>query len=378
MLFKVQERKDINLQALAEINKGGGSVVKTPHVGNWYPNNLAVAQTGIHMLAYDRNIGHKDSNFHPHKVILDGNTERVGCPKKMCTHLKVETQPENETVQRFFADRVAEGHIKAIRTALPEAEIETFTDYLQRHRKEVLTVIREVTPHYNGLWERKVLSTGEVFRSSSPSLNELQQEGIYGVTDDQEGWIVPLEICVLLCGVLEAMDYGVSQLFHLSGPDMKDYVGTTMREQLNNMYELILGLDELNRLPQKLEFNIVPVSHMRLAVPVSRQEKLDKLVESYRQLQQAEESFGPRIQSADQPNRSEVIREVEREREQKQDQLREAVTQCPEVFYNVERGRYFSQYDILEEELYVHPWGLEATMEELKDMLDTIDRYCDL
>ncbi|PSO44287.1 MAG: hypothetical protein BRC22_02740, partial [Parcubacteria group bacterium QH_9_35_7] len=72
MLFDVQERKDINLKALAQINRGGGSVVKTPHVGNWYPNNLAVAQTGIHMLAYDRNIGRKDSNFHPHKVIKDG------------------------------------------------------------------------------------------------------------------------------------------------------------------------------------------------------------------------------------------------------------------------------------------------------------------
>ncbi|PSO44510.1 MAG: hypothetical protein BRC22_02415, partial [Parcubacteria group bacterium QH_9_35_7] len=139
-----------------------------------------------------------------------------------------------------------------------------------------------------------------------------------------------------------------------------------------------LTLDELNRLPQKLEFNIVPVSHMRLAVPTSRQEKLDELVRSYLQLQQAEESFGPRIQSADPSDRSDVIREVEREREEKQDQLRAAVKQCPEVFYKVERGRYFSQYDILEEDLYLHPWGLKATMEELKDMLDTIDRYCDI
>jgi len=376
MLFNVQEQKDINLKALAQINRGGGSVVKTPHVGNWYPNNLAVAQAGIHMLAYDRNIGHKDSNFHPHKLIKDGSTERIGCPNKMCTHLKVKNKPEDEMAQRFFADNVAKGHIKAIRAALPEAEIETFTDYLQRHRQEVLTVIRKVTPHYNNLWERKVLATGEVFRSHSPSLNELQQEGIYGLTDDQEGWIIPLEICVLLCGVLEAVDYGVCKLFHLSGPDMKNYVGSTMREQLNNMYELTL--DELSRLPQKLEFNIVPVSHMRLAVPTSRQEKLDGLVESYLQLQQAEESFGSRIQSADPSERSEVIREVEREREEKQDQLRAAVKQCPEVFYNVERGRYFSQYDILEEDLYLHPWGLKATMKELKDMLDTIDRYCDI
>ena len=75
MPFKISIHDDISIADLLVINKRGGVVLKTPHVGNIYPNNLAIASLGIPMLFYDRTLGNKDFNFHPNKIIVGGKSE---------------------------------------------------------------------------------------------------------------------------------------------------------------------------------------------------------------------------------------------------------------------------------------------------------------
>ncbi len=60
-----------------EIDKSGGRVLKTPHIGNIYPNNLALIALGIPTLLYDRTIGSKDKSFQPHKLIYNGVAKQI-------------------------------------------------------------------------------------------------------------------------------------------------------------------------------------------------------------------------------------------------------------------------------------------------------------
>lgn len=73
MSFNILIHDDISLDELIKINESGGRVLKTPHIGNIYPNNLAIISLGIPTLLYDRTIGTKDENFHPYKLRLTGN-----------------------------------------------------------------------------------------------------------------------------------------------------------------------------------------------------------------------------------------------------------------------------------------------------------------
>lgn len=80
MSFHILIHDDISIAQLIEIDKNGGRVLKTPHIGNIYPNNLALISLGIPTLLYDRTIGIKDKSFHPHKIVYNGIAEEIADP----------------------------------------------------------------------------------------------------------------------------------------------------------------------------------------------------------------------------------------------------------------------------------------------------------
>lgn len=389
MPFNVMARDDVSLQQLVEIDRHGGSVKKTPHPGNIYPNNLAVAQLGIQMLFYDRTIGERDQNFHPQCLIVDGKSEVIADKSLLTTHARV-TQRPSRFGRRFpLGARVIDCHLRALRDALPDARCLVYTDYLRAHREIILPVLELITPvlaavveeypaESRNAWRRWVARDGRIQtsdRKPAPTWNQIQGEGVYGLTSDQAGWLIPNVVGILCDGVVEALTYGASEIWHLSGPDMITYI-FQLEPLLCRLYDHLWPL--LGRpLPEVLTFNVVPVASMRFAVRGDRRSALDELLSAYLARLAAERRRSIRIQVAvpekfrrtgKNPVVAGLVEEFRLERRAERSRLSQAVLNCPDVFYNIRAARYLTQYDLLRRpgsRLYVHPWGVEAPLREV-------------
>lgn len=136
MSFHILIHDDISIAQLIEIDKNGGRVLKTPHIGNIYPNNLALISLGIPTLLYDRTIGIKDKCFHPHKIVYNGIAEQIADPDIFSTHSRVKYQPKNFVLRENFVGRkISDLHLDILRQALPRGNFFTYTQYLKDNKK---------------------------------------------------------------------------------------------------------------------------------------------------------------------------------------------------------------------------------------------------
>ncbi|MBI4098535.1 MAG: hypothetical protein HY437_00700 [Candidatus Magasanikbacteria bacterium] len=363
MDFKVVPRFDLSLQDLAAFHRAGHSVTKSPHVGNWYPNNLAVASLGIPMSIYDRTIGTRDRNFHPHKVIVDGGSEEIANPAILTTHARVIGESSWFPDRFPMGSRVLDGHVQAIRDAVPGANCEVFTDYLRRHINRVLAILEVVTKRFPRLWRRFVDQNGIVSERACLSWSSVTYDGgVYGLTNDEFGWLIPNELNVLLDGVLEAAHHNESVVYHLSGPDMIGYIDGYAILLANAHQEL---RERLDWVPKTVELHVVPVAAMRFAVPETRRRALDALMDGLLAIYAWRTARGEQIPPGSNGNRRiaamETVEEKTEHRRMKS-RLRELAAECPEVWYDITKGSFVSQYDLLASgtRIYVHPWAAAA------------------
>ncbi len=367
MPFTISRRDDLSLADLQRLDREGHSVMKSPHPGNVYLNNLAVAHLGIRMLFHDRTFGRADKNFHPHKVIRGGESETIADPDVMMTHACV-LQP-SRLMNGYFpvGERVAVCHLNALAEAVPGTRMELYTDYLRVREDLVLEILRrgsEGPIEYPHGWRRVVDEKGRIHERRTPShWREIEEIGIYGLHGKSAGWIMPNVFNILVDGVIETTEFATSDIYHLSGPDMICYI-KQLEDTLNTIYERLVTSNMGVR--EHICFHIVPAAPMRLATTIDRSQALDALVKLYLEIADENRSAGVEIREAETVSLVQKRRAIEKWaaiRKGFRTRLVEAAQQCPEIFYEIASGSFVSQYDVLERGgVYVHPWGVHTPL----------------
>lgn len=367
MPFPVVIRRDCSLMDLVAIHRAGGSVMKTPHVGNMYPNNLAVGALGIPLNCYDRTVGRKDRNFHPHRVIRGGASEVIADHTLLTTHVRVE-RPSRFAPEWFSVGaRVSDGHMAALRAALPMAECVVYTEWLRRYADRVTAVLEVLTDTFPFLWERLVHSDGRVVEHPNVRNWSIAQAlGVYGITSDApSGLLIPNVVNIILDGVLECGARGVTEVYHCSGPDMVRYIGD-LEDQLHALYDTVrkrLGWG----LPEELRFHLVPVAEMRFAVPEPRRAALDALIGAWCDMRAMKRHHAERMRAVTDGERYAAIAACASERDRATSRIRDASMACAEIFYRIEDANCTTQYDLLAERttVYVPPWAATAPIRDV-------------
>jgi len=375
MTFRITERTDLSLADLVNLYKRGSCVIKTPHVGNAYPNNLAVAHLGLPLLLVDHTIGIKDKNFHPHMLIARGASQPVADPQKLTANSKITNVP-NLFAERFkFGASLSKAHTQSLRDACPNSLIETSSEHTRRLANEMLPYLEVLTKYLPGSWNRLVSAGGEVIkRFAHRPWSEIQNAGVLGLSDNSAGWIIPNAWNILADGVFGYLHSGCATIYTLSGPDMIRYYPKLLKD-IQHGYEA-LRTQLWTHLPEDLELVMVPVADMRFVTTQSRASKLDALVESYLRLDSFKRLSGQRIAQAPSDKRSAFINELATERNAFRLALIDAIRDCPEIFYRIEDASYLSQYDLLlGEHLYVHPWAIEAPLKDIMNAMRILEQF---
>lgn len=383
--FKISIDDSMTLRQLVTVhNEQFTSIQRTPHVGNANLSHLAHYALGLPAILYDRNKGLKDSNFNPDGVVSVEGYERTSHPDILMTHAVVESPPTKEFHGRrewFRTGRsLAEAHTSSLRELFPESNLQHFTDYLAENHEVVGRVIEaanKVMPAEE-LWSRRVDATGETQTNGLDRRRRLRDplDEVYGVSNQEEGWIVPNEVNVLLTAVIEAEKFGKDKVYHVSGPDMYKYVDT-MQGRLSTLYESARRELPPGALPETLEFVVVPMGDMRFAVNSDRAETLDELVGMwpvYLDLQQQKKQFYSELYASDLPReeKDEARDAFVAEKENPVfSHIQRLSRSCPELFFDTKTKNYLTQYDMLDgygRNLHVPEAVLDMTVGALNEM----------
>lgn len=364
MSFRVDINDQISLAELVKINKNGGIVLKTPHVGNIYPNNLAIALLGITMLFYDRTLGRKDINFHPHKIIKNGRAEIIADPNVLITHAKInllgqKKEGTNNTSLINF-------HMTSFKKALPDTFCFTYTEYLQNNKDKITQVLEVVTRYYPDLWTRIVDNDGKTHKINANNWGDIERLGVYGLDNIESGWIIPNMINIVFHGAIDAAVAGWDSFYLLSGPDMYKYI-KQYTKNLDDVYKKLKN--ELDwKLPDVINCQIIPVADMRFVVEDRFRKNLDELMILYFQYNQIEKNIENIIKGNDKSNETkEMIKEKNKIKSEMLSCISSNIKVFEQtVFYDIKKENSFTQYDLLDKKkLYIHPWAINTSLEEV-------------
>ncbi len=361
-VFKVVERRDLSIEDLSNKAASGEPVMKTPHVGNWRIDNMIWLDPYILNLAYDRNLGRKDTNFYPHGLIINGKFKPVVREDILSTH-----------------SSLREVHMETLRSLKPDARLETSTSYINDNLdlfKMILEIVGEDTFEL-GLWKRKVTSDGKTRLVSPVSWDAIKKEGIFGIDNPNEGWLWSNELNILMFTVVDALNYGADKVHHISGPDMFKYIGQ-MKNTLNKLYAILA--DKKEGLPAKIQMDLhVAGSFNRFAVPEDKRDNLDSFVELLRELNNAAKEKSKRARQAakEGKNVQRVIASLQSKERKLFDLASEALkpiyrylvyeTAIPhEGAKRIFLPSYYSQHDAVEKGLYIHEVARASSQSDIE------------
>jgi len=373
MPINLRIRWDLSMTDLLSALRAGFVVFKTPHVGNWYTNNLACAQLGIPMKVVDSTKGCLDRNFHPHCVIVTGERYVVCDDEPLTTHTFV-TQDPPVMRERFpIGTSVCDAHMRALQDAVPNIQAQTITQYFHAHGEKMMALMEVLTQADQTIWERYVSADGRTQNGRvHAGWKEVCSTGIVGTNGTRSGWLSPNVANILTDVMIDPVVHGTDTVYELSGPDMYRYIDELM-PRLNKLYDTArVKLDW--KLPETITLNLVPVADMRFAVSQSKHAQLTQLVSAWQKTRAFESSIGSRMRGVE--NKKTMIPLIETERKEVLANLKEAIRNCPEPFYDIYDGTFFSQYDLLNESepLFIHPWALETSFKELADVVRSMRR----
>jgi len=357
----VLDRKE-SINSLSEKAASGMPVSKTPHVGNWRPDNMTWVDEHILNIAYDRTVGRKDKNFHPHGIIYQGVFKESVNVDILSTH-----------------SELTDVHMQALKTLFPHAKIDTFTDWLHMHKGHIKTII-DILGEKSielGIWNRFVDEEGKIYKKTPVSYKSIMEEGIFNINNDDRGWIWSNEFNVILLSVIDSIIHdSTDEVWHVSGPDMYNYIGK-MHDRLQQIYMNLAGH---NGIPKSLTMHLhVAGFYNRFTVPQSKKEELDQFFEAVSEYMIAKEE---KVGAYKRKSRGEKVnvQEYAKKEKCKFEALIDAVGPLKNIlFYKMYREKngmpkkiypsYFSQYDALDAgAVYTHQKAREMSSSEIEDI----------
>ncbi len=358
------------------------SLQRTPHTGNINMSHILHFQLGLPAVLYDRNKGRLDSTFNPHMVVNQNGAERISNDDVLMTHARIESShiPVDDHADLFeLGGKVADAHTEAIRRVFPEVDVVQYSDYLAENNELVSDVLHVVSQHYDGeLWQRWVEPDGNT-KSIMPESNTDAAQQVFGVSDDEKGWIIANKMNVLLMAVAEAKKFATDRVYHISGPDMYRYIDG-MADELDYLYATVRDKLPQYQLPQTLDFVILPMANIKFIANEQKQDKLEELIDiwpEYLGMQKSRKDFFKALNSQNlgREDVSVAVSDFKQERELPVlKQIQSLCSACPELFYDTKQKNHLSQYDLLNgygRDLVVPKKLLDMKIGDINNMYET-------
>lgn len=337
---------EVSLMNLVSLRKQGYSVLKSPHVGNQHPSNLVCAALGIPLEMVSFTQGIRDVNFHPHVRIEGGCSEELYSPATWTPFASVEEVREISMISFFppplYASKVSATayHQSSVKRLFPNTEVITDMERMQMYPALAATVLHASNEVIRGMWYRRTSADGVVTKKTQSCLSASALEtDVFQFSNDASGWVVPNLVHIIFDLVYQTLSSGRDVVYHLSGPQMVQYVGG-YTDKLELMYDSIRQY--IPALPLTLKARIVPVAAARFVTVPERVEALATLAGVRDQLQ------NPAV-------------------------AREFVTQYPEFTQSIESGTTLSQYDFKNVgDIKIDTWMLFAPLSEVTALHESL------
>jgi hypothetical protein len=377
----IRDRWDMSLADLVAIQASGGAVLRSAHIGNWFPANLNVATLGLRCVLINTTTLAADIKYHPSGVIVGRRfCAGLAAPRNTPAAIAAVHRAPVPGLAGFFkpGQSLAVAHVNALRKAVRQADVTLYEDYAERHR-ELLTGLMELcADEMPELWRRRVKPNGGVQDVATEpsdetpadrrhrlalipgSWRDMVRAGVFGVTDRRQGWLIPKAVLILSMAVVDSLVYGTPEIYHLGGGSMIHYLD----ELLPTLQRLYAALRPRVGGQRDLIFNLVPAAAGTLGVPCADREALDRLVDAWLAVRRSGRGSGGGW--AGLAGKHELLAGRLRARAA----LSWAAASCPVPFYDLRDGTYCSQYDLLlsGNDWYAHPWGFQTPLGEVGQM----------
>jgi hypothetical protein len=354
----IRDRWDISLADLVVIQASGGAVLRSAHIGNWFPANLNVAALGLRCVLINTTTLAADNKYHPAGIIVGRHLHPgLSAPHNTPVAIAKVHRAPIPGIAEFFApgQSLAAAHVHALRKAVPQADVTMYEDYAQCHGALLTDLMELCADEMPELWRRRVKPNGGVQDVATEPPAEAPL-GVFGVTDRRQGWLIPKAVLILTMAVVDSFVYGTPEIYHLGGASMIHYLD----DLLPILQRLYCAVQPRLGGRRDLIFNLVPAATETLGAPGTDRDAVDRLVEAWLTLQRLDRGSGP--ESA----RKERLASRARARAS----LSWAAASCPFPFYDLREAAHCSHYDLLVSgsEWYAHPWGYETPLGRVGQM----------
>lgn len=339
----------VSLDDLVDLRASGVSVMRSAHVGNLAPYNMAVAEAGLPVLSVDHTITGVDRNYFPEVAgTVDSRVTVARTGKLVCRSVTGSGDVYLDELQ-----------LRSVHTAIPQAQVLTSTEYLSANAPVVSEIVLLARKEEPGLFDRAAMPDGSVLRRDG-SADMLDSCGILQLSDDprakRTAVLLPNAVTILSNFVIETLVSERDVQYHISGPDMVRYIGDILPVMQRLYSQLTETASYRADLPKQLEVRLVPGAEARFATTRSRQPILDSLIEAYGacQAETAELATERRVffasgQAGDVNTKTAFLQSVGRRKSAVEEVLAERIVAMPELFVEPRTPRPVTQYDVAAE-----------------------------
>ena len=379
MSININLEEDVSLQQLAAAQAEGFSVMRSAHVGNARGYNLAVADMGIPMLLVDHNIAAQhpeepgDKNYLPGSIVTREAVQPL--PIQTVGTLSLQTTVEGGA----FLDLL---HIDGLQQVFPNTRIFTNTEYLREEEALAANIVAVAKEHRPDLFTRTVESDGKIRHAASSFADLIDSYGILQLNDDPRtgrGVLMPNELDILYNFMVETMRSGRQKQFHLSGPDMQQYIkDPKMRYTLDQLYALVREETAIGAtLPEDIDVALVPADQARFVSTKRRVRQLMTIFDwlTYEdRIARERRTFFTSDAAEDTDAREAFLEDAQAKKLFIAQGLGGAVLEASELFVDPKAAPYVSQYDVLEDGLFMPAQNTHMTMRELRNLGKRLDK----
>lgn len=273
--LRLEQNQDISIAQLQEHMRDGFSVVRSPHIGNMAPYNLALAEAGVKLLLVDHMIVTGDKTYRPNVQIAAGKPSAVTTQRDTVVFRTPSSQ------EGVFVDEL---HMQSLASAVPGVDMVSNSDYLRQNESISRAVLQVAVQEMPELFDRVILSDGTT-RADASRARQLAMAGTVAQLEDDiraetEAAKAPNVADIVTGFVVEAVETQRDVQYHISGPAMVNYCaeGMAARAEIEKLYNLVATQTYLKgQLPGQLTVVLTKATDAQFLLPSDRVTAIEAL-----------------------------------------------------------------------------------------------------
>jgi len=367
----------VSIDDLAAAQRSGISVLRSAHVGNLSPYNLALAAE-FPLLLVDHNQTGVDRTYQPEVVTgTDGPVPLTEARGKLSSRTYIENVPEAVWGLLSGPGYLDELHVRAVEQAVPQARITTCTDYFRAYPTVVGDITRIALATVPEQFNRVVTGDGSVDKRDARYI--ARRDGVLTLRDDprapEAAAMMPNTVTIMTNFIIEALRTEQEVQYHLSGPDMINYATKPdFMAALNGLYQQVRRNTAFApRLPADLTVRMVKATPAKFATTVgNRQQELEDIFAHLAEVTAvtAEKTVFFKTDLAADTALKTALLAVQSERQRAMEtKIAEQLSSLPELLLQPGDQGMLTQYDVLREGgLYVPSINRTLSMKQLEGL----------